>query len=93
MDFIKKLPSSSRFDTILVIVNWFIKQAIFIPAYNTITSVDLACLVKIARSELHLFYFSFSFLFFFGFTFYFFIFRTVGLGSEVIGYTVTSVTI
>ena len=44
MDFIEKLPSSSGFDTILVIVNWLTKQAIFIPAHNTITSVDLACL-------------------------------------------------
>jgi len=44
MDFIKKLPSSSEFDTILVIVNWLTKQAIFIPAHDTITSVDLACL-------------------------------------------------
>ena len=41
MDFIKKLPSSSGFDTILVIVNWLTKQAIFIPAHDTITSVDL----------------------------------------------------
>ena len=44
MDFIKKLPSSSGFDTILVIVDWLTKQVIFIPAYNTITSVNLACL-------------------------------------------------
>ena len=44
MDFIKKLPSFSRFDTILVIVNQLTKQAIFIPAHNTITSMDLACL-------------------------------------------------
>ena len=42
MDFIKKLPSSSRFDTILVIVNWFTKQTIFIPAHNIIMSADLA---------------------------------------------------
>jgi len=42
VDFIKKLPSSSRFDTILVIVNQLTKQAIFIPAHNTITSMDLA---------------------------------------------------
>ena len=42
MDFIEKLPSSSRFDTILVIVDWLTKQAIFIPAHNTITSMDLA---------------------------------------------------
>jgi len=44
MDFIKKLPSSSRFDTILVIVDWLTKQAIFISAHNTITSADLTCL-------------------------------------------------
>ena len=44
MDFIEKLPSSSGFDTILVIVNQFTKQAIFIFAHNTITSMDLACL-------------------------------------------------
>jgi len=44
MDFIKKLPSSSRFDTILVIVDWLTKQTIFIPAHDTITSADLACL-------------------------------------------------
>ena len=42
MDFIKKLLSSSGFDTILVIVDWLTKQAIFIPAYNTIMSTDLA---------------------------------------------------
>jgi len=44
MDFIKKLPSSSGFDTILVIVDWLTKQVVFIPAHNTITSADLACL-------------------------------------------------
>jgi len=44
MDFTEKLPSSSRFDTILVIVNWLTKQVIFIPAHDTITSTDLACL-------------------------------------------------
>ena len=42
MDFIEKLLSSSVFDTILVIVNWLTKQAIFIPAHDTITSMDLA---------------------------------------------------
>ena len=41
MDFIKKLLSSSGFDTILVIVDQLTKQAIFIPAHNTITSTDL----------------------------------------------------
>ena len=44
MDFIEKLPSFSGFDTILVIVDWLIKQAIFIPAHDTITSMDLAYL-------------------------------------------------
>jgi len=42
MNFIKKLPSSSGFDTILVIVDRLTKQAIFIPAHDTITSADLA---------------------------------------------------
>ena len=42
MDFIKKLPSSSSFDTILVIVDQLSKQAIFIPTHDTITSAELA---------------------------------------------------
>jgi len=42
MDFIEKLPSSSRFDTILVIVDRLTKQAIFIPVHDTIMSADLA---------------------------------------------------
>jgi len=42
MDFIEKLPLSSGFDTILVIVDWLTKQAIFISAHNTIISTDLA---------------------------------------------------
>ena len=42
MDFIKKLPSSSEFDTILVIVDQLTKQVIFIPAHDTIMSTDLA---------------------------------------------------
>ena len=42
MDFIKKLPSSSGFDTILVIVDRLSKQAIFIPTHDTITSAELA---------------------------------------------------
>jgi len=50
MDFIEKLPSFSRFDTILVIVNQLTKQAIFIPAHDIITSTDLAHL-----SVLHVF--------------------------------------
>jgi len=44
MDFIEKLPSSSSFDTILVIVDHLSKQAIFIPTHDTITSVELAYL-------------------------------------------------
>ena len=44
MDFIEKLPSSSGFDTILVIVDRLSKQAIFIPTHNTITSTELAYL-------------------------------------------------
>ena len=44
MDSIEKLLSFSGFDTILVIVDWLIKQAIFIPAHDTITSMDLAYL-------------------------------------------------
>jgi len=44
MDFIKKLPLSSKFDIILVIVDQLTKQAIFIPIHDTITSVDLVCL-------------------------------------------------
>ena len=44
MDFIEKLPFSSSFDTILVIVDRLSKQAIFIPTHNTITSAELACL-------------------------------------------------
>jgi len=42
MDFIKKLPSSSGFDTILVIVDRLSKQAIFISTHNTIISTELA---------------------------------------------------
>jgi len=44
MDFIKKLLSFFRFDTILVIVNQLTKQMIFIPTYNTITPADLTYL-------------------------------------------------
>jgi len=47
MDFIEKLPSSSGFNTILVIVDHLLKQAIFIPTHDTITSVELACLFVI----------------------------------------------
>ena len=43
MDFIWKLLSFSRFNTILVIIDQLTKQTIFISAHNTITSVNLAC--------------------------------------------------
>ena len=44
MDFIKKLPSFSKFNTILVIVNQLTKQAIFISVHDTIMSMDLVYL-------------------------------------------------
>jgi len=47
MDFIEKLPFSSGFDTILVIVDRLSKQAIFIPTHDTITSAELARLFVI----------------------------------------------
>jgi hypothetical protein len=42
MDFIKKLPSSSGYTSILVVVDRLTKQGIFIPTYDTITSAELA---------------------------------------------------
>ena len=42
MDFIEKLPLSSGYDTILVIVDWLTKQSIFIPTVDTITAPMLA---------------------------------------------------
>jgi len=48
--------------------------------------------VKITESRLSFFLFSFSLLFSYQFIFHFSIFRTMGLGLEVIGHTVTSVT-
>ena len=53
MDFIEKLPSSSGFDTILVIVDWFTKQVIFIPAHDTIMSTDLAHLFVLHMFSKH----------------------------------------
>jgi len=47
MDFIEKLPFSSGFDTILVIVDRLSKQAIFILTHDTITSAELAHLFVI----------------------------------------------
>ena len=47
MDFIEKLPPSSGFDTILVIVDRLSKQSIFILTHDTITSAKLAKLFVI----------------------------------------------
>jgi hypothetical protein len=42
MDFIKQLSNSEGFTAILVVVDCFTKQALFIPTHNTITSAQLA---------------------------------------------------
>ena len=42
MDFIEQLLKSSRYTTVLVVVDHLMKQAIFIPTHDTITSADLA---------------------------------------------------
>src|SRR5215472_3728567 len=42
MDFIEQLPESSGFTSILVVVDWLSKQAVFIPTHDTITSPELA---------------------------------------------------
>jgi len=53
MDFIKKLLSSSGFDTILVIVDQLTRQAIFLSVHDTITFVDLVCLFIFYMSSKH----------------------------------------
>jgi len=53
MNFIEKLSSFFRFDTILVIVDWLTRQAIFISAHNTIISMDLACLFVLHMFSKH----------------------------------------
>jgi len=42
MDFIEKLPPSSSYTSILVIVDHLSKQSLFIPTHDTITSPQLA---------------------------------------------------
>ena len=42
MDFIEHLPTSEGLTSILVVVDHFTKQSIFIPTYDTITSAQLA---------------------------------------------------
>src|SRR5258706_322624 len=41
MDFIKQLPASEDFSTILVVVNHLTKQAIFIPSHNTMNTLQV----------------------------------------------------
>ena len=53
MNFIEKLLSSSGFDTILVMVDQLTKQVIFIPAHDTIMSMDLACLFVLHMFSKH----------------------------------------
>ncbi|MBW0491545.1 hypothetical protein O181_031260, partial [Austropuccinia psidii MF-1] len=42
MDFITQLPLSNNFDSALVFVDWFSNMGVCIPAYGTITTLDLA---------------------------------------------------
>jgi protoheme ferro-lyase len=42
MDFIKQLPDSEGFTAILVVVDHFTKQGLFIPTHDTIISTQLA---------------------------------------------------
>ncbi|MBW0575332.1 hypothetical protein O181_115047, partial [Austropuccinia psidii MF-1] len=42
MDFITQLPLSNNFHSLLVAMDRFSKMEIFIPAYGTITALDLA---------------------------------------------------
>jgi Integrase zinc binding domain len=42
MDFIEQLPDSEGFTAILVVVDCFTQQALFIPTHDTITSTQLA---------------------------------------------------
>src|SRR5260221_11215385 len=47
MDFIKQLPDSKGFSTILVIIDHLTKQAIFIPSHNTVDTPQVAQLFLI----------------------------------------------
>ena len=44
MDFIEQLPLSDSFSSILVIVDHLMKQSLFIPTHDSITSPELSCL-------------------------------------------------
>jgi len=56
MDLIKKLPFSSEYNTILVIVNQLSKQAIFILTVDTITLHKLLFVIHIFSKNSVLFY-------------------------------------
>ena len=49
MDFIKQLPLSSGFTSILIVIDHLSKQCIFIPTHVTITSPELAKLVLLCQ--------------------------------------------
>jgi len=53
MDFIEKLPPSSGYTSILVIVDHHSKQSLFIPTHDTITSPQLATTLRSTRLSKH----------------------------------------
>src|SRR5882724_2291668 len=53
MDLIEKLPPSSSYTSILVIVDHLSKQSLFIPTYDTITSLQLAQLFVLHMFSKH----------------------------------------
>jgi len=42
MDFIKQLPASNGFTTILVIIDHLSKEIVFIPTTDNVTAIDVA---------------------------------------------------
>src|SRR3979490_2081274 len=45
MDYIEKLPPSTGYDTILIIIDRLTKQSVFIPTFDTITAPILVKLI------------------------------------------------